>query len=167
MNKKGDMFQLLFLLIILFISTIVGLIFLGLTLEVTSLYNSTGMLEDTAIGTEANTLMETTAPYTTDYMIFFLFIGGIVGVCVSAIRTNFSPTIVMLFVFLLLITIFVAGGFVNIYQGFTDTEALSVAAGHLTLTNFIFSKYTPLIFAILGGLVMLLMWGKSGGDIIT
>ena len=142
-NKRGDMFQLLFLLIILFISAIVGLIFLGLTLEVTSLYNSTGMLDDTVIGSDANTLMQETAPYTTDYMIFFLFIGGIVGVCVSAIRTNFSPTIVMIFVFLLLITIFVAGGFVNIYQGFADTEALSSAAETLTLTNFIFSRYTP------------------------
>jgi len=166
-SKKGDMFQLLFLLIILFISAIVGLLFLGMTYGVFDTFSETGLLNETVVGQNAMNTLRGNAPYTTDYMVFFLFIGGIIGVCVSAIRTDFSPTLVILFIFLLLITIFVASGFVNIYSGFASAEALEETAGDLTLTGFIFSRYTPLLFAVLGGIIMLIMWSKQGGDIIT
>ena len=166
-DKRGDMFQLLFLLIILFISSIVGLLFLGMTLNVFDIYKETGLLNETIIGQKSMETLEGNAPYTTDYMIFFLFIGGIIGVCVSAIRTDFSPTLVMLFIFVLIITIFVASGFVNIYSGFAGTSALEEASGKMGITGFIFSRFTPLIFAILGGIIMIIMWSKSVGDIST
>ena len=166
-NKKGDMFQLLLLLIILFIAAIVGLIFLALSQEVTQAYDESGLLNGTAIGQDANNMMRDTAPYTTDYMILFLFLGGTTGLVISAIRTNFSPTIIFLFILLMLMSIFVASGFVNIYRGFADTEVLSEYADKLTFTNFLFSKYLPLITCVLGAMIMMIMWGKSGGDIIT
>jgi len=166
-SKKGAMFQLLFLLIILFISAIVGLLFLTFTYKITESYEETGILNSTVIGTESNELIRNTAPYTTDYAIFFLFIGGIIGVCISAVRTNFSPVLIILFLFLLIITIFVASGFVNIYSGFAETGVMEESSEDLTITSFIFSRYTPLIFACLGGLIMVIMWSKTGGDIVT
>jgi hypothetical protein len=35
----------------------------------------------------------------------------------------------------------------------------------MPLTNILFSKYTPLIFTVIGAIVLIFMYGKSGGDI--
>jgi len=167
MNKKADVFQLIVLLVILFVAAITGILFLKLGNEVTGIYEDTGMLDDTAIGQEYNEMMQETAPKTTDYMIFMLFFGGTIALMISASRTQFSPTIFFIFILFLIITIFIASGMVNIYSGFAEQTALTKESGQLTLTGFLFSKYTPLVMAVLGGLIMLIMWGRSGGDIIT
>lgn len=167
MNKKADIFQLIFLLIILFIAAIVGILFLKLGNEVTGVYEDSGLLDNTAIGTKFNEMMQATAPETTDYMIFFIFFGGVIALLISASRTNFSPTIFFLFLLFLLITIFVASGMVNIYSGFAQQATLVNEAGQLQLTGFLFSKYTPLLMTVIGGLIMLIMWGKSGGDVLV
>ena len=167
MNKRGDVFQLIVLLIILFIAAVVGLLFLTLSNEVTTAYEDLGILNDTAIGQQYNDMMQDTAPKTTDYMIFMLFAGGVIGLLISASRTNFSPTIFFMFFLLLIITIFVASGMVNIYSGFAEQATLVDSANQLQLTGFLFSKYTPLLITVIGGLIMLIMWSKTGGDIIT
>jgi hypothetical protein len=165
MNKQGDIFQLTALLVILFIVAIVGLLFLSLSMRVLNSYEDSGILEDTAIGQESNDLLTETAPKTTDYMVFLLFSGMVIGLLISASRTQYSPGVFFLFVLLLIITIFIASGMVNIYSGFANLDSLAESSAELSLTNFIFSKYTPLIMTVIGGLIMLIMWGKQGSDI--
>jgi hypothetical protein len=166
MKKKADVFQLIILILILFIAAVVGILFLKLDNTITNFYETSGLLNSTAIGTQYNEMMQDTAPKTTDYMIFMLFCGGVIGLLISSAKTNFSPTIFFLFMLLLVITIFIASGMVNIYSGFTQQITLTNEANQLTLTGFIFSKYTPLIMTVLGGLIMLVMWSKSGQEII-
>ena len=166
-NKKGDVFQLIVLLLISFIAAIVGLLFLTLSNKVTQTYEDLGLLNNTAIGQQYNDMMQDTGPKSTDYMIFMLFCGGVIGLLISSAKTNFSPTIFFMFLLLLLITIFIASGMVNIYSGFAQQATLVDEAGQLVLTGFLFSRYTPLIMTIIGGLVMLIMWSKTGGDIMT
>jgi len=167
MNTKGDIFQLVVLLVILFVAAIVGILFLKMTNEVNFFWEESGMLDDTAVGQQFIDKMQQTAPKTVDYMIFMLFTGGVIALLISGARTSFSPTIFFMFLILLLITIFIASGMVNIYSGFTQQVTLTDEAGQLVLTGFIFSKYTPLLMTVIGGLIMLVMWSKSGGDIIT
>lgn|SRR3990167_3535493 len=167
MNKKGDVTQILFLLIILFITAILGILFWGLTDGVLQTQEDIGLFNDTVLAQQSIDKLQETAPRTTDYMVFFLFLGGIIGLMISAVRTNFSPTIMLLFVMYLIIAIFIASGLVNVYSGFAQSPVLSDSANDLIITNFIFSKYTPLIFAVLGTILMIIMWGKSGGDIVT
>lgn len=167
LNKKGDIFQLIVLLIVLFVAAIVGILFLAMSNEVTQAYEDTGLLNDTAIGQQYNDMMQDTAPKSTDYMIFMLFCGGVIGLMISASKTNFSPTIFFLFLLLLVITIFISSGMVNIYSGFAQQATLVDEANQLVLTGFLFSKYTPLIMTVLGGIIMLIMWSKTGGDIVT
>jgi len=166
-NKKADIFQLIVLLVILFIAAITGILFLALSNQVTQTYEDTGLLNDTAIGQEFNDMMQDTGPKSTDYMVFMLFCGGVIGLMISASKTNFSPTIFFLFLLLLIITIFIASGMVNIYSGFAQQATLVNEANQLVLTGFLFSKYTPLLITVLGGILMLIMWSKTGGDIIT
>jgi hypothetical protein len=166
-NKKADIFQLVVLLIILFIAAVVGLLFNTMSNKVTQIYEDTGLLNGTAIGQQYNDMMQDTGPKSTDYMIFMLFCGGVIGLMISASKTSFSPTVFFLFLMLLIITIFVASGLVNIYSGFAQQDMLVDSANQLVLTGFIFSKYTPLIFTVVGGIIMLLMWSRTGNDIIV
>lgn len=167
MNKKGDITQLPVVLVILFISAIVGILFLGMTLKVTDFWKESGLLNQSEIGMNSNQLIHDTSPPTVDYMIFFLFLGSTIGVTISAVRTNFTPTVMFIFFILLIITILIASGLVNIYSGFTQAEGLIEAGQQMPLTGFVFSRYTPLMMAVMGGFIMLIMWAKSGGEIVN
>jgi len=166
-QKKGDVFQVLFMLVLIFIVAIVGLLCLVLTTRVNEFWDESGLLNETETGTKAIETMQETAPRTTDYAVFFLFLGMNIGIIVAAVRTNFSAVIIFLFILLTLIAIMGAAGVVNMYQGLAQQGSIIDVSGKLNLTNFIFSKYLPLIISIICALVMLIMYGKSGGDIIS
>ena len=164
-NKKGDVFQVLFMMVILLVVSIVGLICLVITTNINDYWDSSGLLNETAVGMKAIDTLQDTAPKTTDYAILFIFLGMNIGVMIAAIRTNFTALTVLLFIFLTLIAIVMAAGMVNIYQGIAQTESIIAISSQLTFANFIFSKYFPLIINAVCALIMLLMYGKSGGDI--
>ena len=166
-QKKGDIFQILIVLIIIFVVALIGFITLTLTTRVNTFWDDSGLLNDTAVGTEAINKLQDTAPRTTDYAILFLFLGMNIGVVISAVRTNFTPVTIVLFIFLTLISIIVAAGMVNMYQGLAQTPSVADIGESLTFTGFLFSKYLPLLITIISAFVMLIMYGKSGGDIIS
>ena len=165
-QKKGDIFQILIVLIIIFALALVGFLTLGITTGVNDFWDESGLLNDTETGTLAIDRMQDTAPRTTDYAILFLFLGMNIGVVISAVRTNFTPVTIILFIFLTLISIMVSAGMVNMYQGLAQTASVIDIGESLTFTGFLFSKYLPLIITIISAFVMLIMYGKSGGDII-
>jgi ammonia channel protein AmtB len=167
MNKKADVFQMLFLIVILFIVAFVGILFLTLSWNVQDFFDTSGLLGQNTTAQEANMILKQSGPNTTDYMVFFLFIAMNIGLVVSAARTNFSPMIVFLFILLTLIAVFVAAGFVNIYHGFSGAPLINDVSGKLVLTNLIFSRFFPLIVCALSALIMMIMYGKSGSDIVT
>jgi uncharacterized membrane protein YidH (DUF202 family) len=122
------------------------------------------MLNETVVGTNAINQLQDTAPKTTDYAILFLFIGLNIGILISAIKTNFHPATIILFIFLVLIAIMVSAGMVNMYQGLAQTPSVADVGATLPFTNFLFSKYLPLIITVISAFVLILMYGKSGGD---
>ena len=166
-QKKGDIFQVLFMLVIILIVAIVGLICLVLTTRVNEFWDDSGLLNDTQVATDAIDTMQDTAPRTTDYAVLFLFLGLNIGIMVAAVRTNFSAVIIFMFILLTLIAIMFAAGSVNLYQGLAQQSSISDVSSNLTATNFIFSKYLPLVTSMICAMIMLIMYGKSGGDIVT
>jgi hypothetical protein len=166
-QKKGDVFQVIFMVALLLAIAIVGFITLTITTRVNEYWDSSGLLNETAVGTHAIDVMQDTAPKTTDYAIFFMFIGMNIGIIVAAVRTNFSATIIFLFILLTLIAIMFAAGAVNLYQGLAQQPSVIDVGNQLTLTNFIFSKYLPLIISMVCAFIMLLIWGKGGDSIVT
>ncbi len=165
-QKKGDIFQILIVLIILFIAALVGFLCLTLTTRVNTFWDNSGMLNDSSTATHAIDQMQDTAPKTTDYAILFLFLGLNIGVIISAVRTNFSPITIILFIFLVFIAIMVAAGMVNMYQGLAQTPSVSDIGESLPLTGFLFSKYLPLMITIISAFVLILMYGKGGDSMI-
>lgn len=165
-TKRGAIFQIMFLMIIIFITAIVGLLFYTLSFEITKTYDQSGIFDNTPIAKEKNLYMQSVARYTTDETVLFLFIAMIIALIIAAAKTKFSPLVIFLFILVLLIAILNASGMVNIYQGLATSPVLSETSGHLTFTNIIFGKYLPLIICVLGALIMIIMYSKSGGDII-
>lgn len=166
-QRKGDVFQVLFMLVLLIAIAIVGLICLVISTRINGFWDSSGLLNNSVPGTQSIDKLQDTSPKTTDYAIFFTFLGMNIGVLVAAVRTNFSATIVFLFILLTLIAIMMAAGIVNIYQGLAQQPSIIDVSDDLTLTNFLFSRYLPLIISIICAGVMLVMWGKSGADIVA
>lgn len=167
LGRKGDIFQLPVVLVIVFIAALVGLLFLTMTFKVNQFWDSSGLLNSSAEAIHATDKMQTVAPLYTDYMVFFLFLGANLGLVISAVRTRFSPTLIFFFILILLITIFIASGLVNVYSGFANAPVTSEVSGDLILTNWVFSRYTPLTMTVIGGIIMLIMWGRQGADIVT
>jgi hypothetical protein len=163
-QKKGEIFQIFIFLIIILVCAIVGLLCLTMTTKINRYWIDSGTLNSTQIGISAIEKIQDTAPKTTDYAILFLFIGMNIGLLIGAVRTNFSPLTIILFIFLVFIAIFVAAGMVNMYQGLA--QAQGVESGDLHFTNFLFSKYLPLIVCVLSALIMIIMYSKQGGEII-
>lgn len=166
-KRKGDIFQILIVLIIIFVLALIGFLTLTVSTRVNQFWDSSGLLNSTEVGTNAIDTIQDTAPRTTDYAILFAFLGMNIGVVIAAVRTRFSPTTIILFIFLTLISIMISAGMVNMYQGLAQTPSVSDIGEGLNFTNFLFSKYLPLIITILSALVMLIMYGKQGGDIIS
>lgn len=167
-DKKGDIFQIFFVLIILFIMGILGLLIGKMSYEFTNAYKlpiSQNIFND-SVASDANQLIQSSAIPTMDFFIFLFFLGSNIGLIVAAIRVKYSPTIIFLFILLLLIEIFVASGMVNIYQGFHNEASLAPIPSMFVLTNLIFSKYMPLIFSVIGAVVLIFMYSKSGDQIV-
>ena len=166
-QKKGDVTQILVVLIIIFVLALVGFLTLTLTTRVNDFWEDSGMLNESATAQKAIDQMQDTAPKTTDYAIFLSFLGMNIGVIIAAVRTRFSPVTIILFIFLTMISIMIAAGMVNMYQGLAQTASVADIGESLGLTGFIFSKYLPLVITILSAFTMLIMYGRQGGDIIS
>lgn len=161
-NKKGDLFQIIFVLIILLIIAILGLLVGKLSYEITDAYKDPLLgIANNSAASESNQLIQDMTPPLLDFFVFFFFLGSNVGLVVGAIRTKYSKSMLFLFILVLLIEILAASGFVNIYQGFQNEPSLSPIPEQMNLTNIIFSKYTPLIFSVIGAIVLIFMYGKN------
>lgn len=162
-NKKGDVFQVFFMLVIIFIVAIIALISL-----VWSHHVNNALLNITSENTTAYIAVEkisTQTPTILDDLVFFLFLGMTIGIFIGAVRTNFSAIMIFLFILEILLAILVASGLVNIYHGFTQAPGIVELSSNLTLTNLVFSRYTPLFICIISAVSLILMYSKSGGDI--
>ena len=165
-NKRGDAFQIIFVLIFLFIIALVGLIFFKLSWEVTGAFQDLKEINDSKIAKEVLSTHKKSLPHIFDELMLFMFLGLTIALIIAAVRTDFSPMVIFLFLILLILTVLNAAAFVNIYQGLAQDPSLIGVSSKLTFTNIIFSRYTPLFFAVLGAVIIILMYGKSGSDIL-
>jgi hypothetical protein len=161
-TKKGDIFQITFVIIIVLVMAILGLLVGKLSHEVTEQYkNPIFGLNNTDKGMQSNQLIQTMSIPLMDFFIFFFFLGANIGLIVSAIKTKYSPTIIFLFILLLLIEILLASGVVNLYQGFSGEDSLAPVPSQMVLTNLLLSKYFPLIITVMGAIVLIFMYSKQ------
>lgn len=164
--KRGGIFSLTYLIAFIFVVAVLALFFFKLSWEVTGAYKDIDGFNDTVYAKDINSRVQNMSPMVHDYLILFLFLGSVIGLMVSAVRTDFSAVVIGLFILLMIITIFISSGLVNIYQGFANAEGLSDISGKMTFTNILFSKYLPLMIMVISAFILMIMYGKTGGSII-
>lgn len=112
-KKKGDMFQVIVMLAILLAVAMVGMLTFVMTTKVNQYWDDSGLLNESEKGTDAINTLQAISPRMTDYAIFFLFLGMNIGITIAAIRTNYNPATIMIFIFLLFLASSVASTQVN------------------------------------------------------
>ena len=165
MNKKGDVFQIFFIMIILFCIALIGLLFGVLAYRFSGALGESSLFNDAPLAQSANELTKTMSWSVGEEFIFFFFFGANIALIIAAARTRFSPVVIFLFILLVLMAILVASGFVNIYSTFADEPSIADYTVHKTITNLIFSKYFPIMISIISAIILVIMYGKSGNEI--
>lgn len=164
-DKRGDIFQLPYLIVLILAIAIIGLIIGFLAWKITQAYGDMQQIQDVETARLANEKIGAITPNVIDWTILFFFLFGTMGLVIGAVRTNFSIIMVGLFIILLLLSIYIASQSANIYQGLAQDPTIQPFSQQLTFTNILFSKFTPMIIVIIGGFLLIVMYGKSGGSI--
>lgn len=164
-DKRGDIFQLPYLIVLVLVLGLLGLFIGYISWNVTEAYKDIDAINNTSYAKQANENFGNAVPSIVDTFVLLFFLGATIGLMVAAVRTNFSVVIMGLFLILLILAIFIASGAANIYQGFAQDSSLSVFSDRLTFTNILFSRYTPLIITLIGAALLIIMYGKSGSNI--
>jgi hypothetical protein len=159
-NKKGDLPSLLIVGVVLFFAFSVISIFFSHTLVETieELKDSDQFSENTEdIMTD---VQDKTIPLM-DFTMMFFFFSAVIGMIVSAVYVRTSPVMVAVFILLLIITIIIAGQFVNLYDEIKQTPEISSTSSGFTKTNMILGKAFPALILIAGVLVLIVLYSKS------
>lgn len=165
-DKRGDVFQIIFLFAFITVVAILGLFFGFLSWKISGAYADMKQINDTQTAREANQRVYNSVPFIDDTFILFFFLFGVIGLLVAAARTEFNIIVMGLFIVLLFIAIFLASMETNLYRGLADDPSISDYSSQLTFKNVLFSKYMPLIVVLIGLLILLIMYGKAGGNIV-
>lgn len=163
-DKRGNVLSMIIILVFLIAISIVALITTTLSKKATQKFDELGIYEENSSAQIANDKLDTLAPRLADELVFFFYIGLNIGLVVASVKTNFSPIVLIIFIMLLVFAIILAAGFTNIYQQFAQSDSFSEYSQELSLTNIIWSQYTPLIICVLAGITMIIMYGRNNGS---
>ncbi|MFW9873022.1 MAG: hypothetical protein ACFFG0_07985 [Candidatus Thorarchaeota archaeon] len=163
MNNRG-VFQIIYVVVFLLLVALISLMFFKMNNTFKDEFLSFEEINNTEYARESIQSVGSQMPYVHDELVLFFFIASVISLIVSAVKTNFNPVVIGLFFILFLLSIFIAAGAVNIYQGMAQSEDLINESGKLIFTNVLFSKFFPLIIMAIGTIVLIIMWGKVGGQ---
>lgn len=164
-DKRGDIAQLPLLVVLLLVIALVGLIVGFIAYKITDAWKSTPDINNSVLAKNANENFHETIPTITDTAVLIAFLGFTIALCVAAVRTNFNIVVLGLFFILLLLSVFIAAGAANIYHGFAASTEIEGFSVKLVFSQILFSKYTPLIIVLIGAVLLIIMYGKSGSNI--
>lgn len=164
-NKRGDVLQLFTMIVILLVVSLLGLFMMFMSWKFTGELQKNEMIEANANAKYTNDLLHLQIPYINDETNLFFFLAMTIGLVLAAVRTDFNPVVIFIFILLLFLAIFLAAQSTNMYRAFADDPVMLEYSSKLTFTNVLFSKYTPLIITLIGAMLIIIMYGKSGSNI--
>jgi len=158
-NKQGDFQSIMILIAIIFVIAIVAIIFSKVFLMITSELKTQPEFSNTTIDT-IEVVEDKTIPLL-DFLIFFSLIALMVGLIISSIYINVHPAVIMIFIIALVLAIFLGGQIANIYSEITTDAELSATSSQFDFTNAILGQHLPIIIAVIGTIVIIILYGKS------
>jgi len=164
-NKKGSVLDLIFVGIFCLAFAFAVMVGFKVTTELNSAFQASDIVP--AEGKAASTSLLGEFSTTMDYSFLFLIVGLSVGVLILAAMVRVHPIFIVLYIIGLLIVIFLAGIFSNIYQGLAEDVEFTALADQLLFVDKIMT-FLPWFVAIAGTLLAIIMYksyqdGMEGG----
>jgi len=164
MNKRGDFTSMVIMIAVVIALAIAVIIFSKVFLMVTG-----ELKTSTTINFDNTTLaiiegVETKTIPLLDFFIFFSLVSLMIGLIISSIYIDVHPAVTVIFIVALIIGIFLAGIFSNVFYEISNEPELLSTASQFTMTNIILGKYFPLIILVIGVIVIVILYGKSKGQ---
>ena len=99
-----------------------------------------------------------------DFFIFFSLVALMIGMIIGALYMDVHPAITIILVVVLIVGIFMAGVFSNIFYEVTNEPELVSTASQFTMTNLILGEHFPIIILVIGVIVIVILYAKSKGQ---
>jgi len=161
MNKKGDIQSIIVAIVMVFIGAILVIIFSKGFLEIVDELQVEAQFSNNTNAMEGLAVVEDNTIHWLDFAVFFVLVSLILGLIISSLFIDVHPAIAIIFFIVLIVAVFLAGQFANIYAEITQDSELIDTSSHFTMTNLILGNKFPLIVLVTGIIVILILYGKS------
>tara|TARA_R100001530_G_scaffold125792_2_gene94409 strand:- start:167 stop:670 length:504 start_codon:yes stop_codon:yes gene_type:complete len=160
MNKKGNVPDLIYIIVILFslgVTIIIAANFYGQYTDSISSNPAFNNSANTKVQTDANLMLSSL-----DYIFIFFFIGLIIATIVLGFQIKTHPIFFFISLMLLIVVTILAGTMSNVYEQFTTntTTSIQTTASSYTAMNFLFN-HLPLFIAFVGVVIMVIFYAKD------
>lgn len=165
LNKRGAIWDTIFIAVMLFIGAILTLILLWTMNTVSDVtYGELRQIESEIEGDQnvSGILPKMSASFdaTLDFVFLGLLLALLAGGLVASFIVDFHPVFVIFFIIILAIALVVAVPLSNSWMEFTDSGQFTNQTGNLTATDHIMSNL-PLYLAAIGFLMIIVMYAKT------
>ena len=164
MNKRGDFTSMIIMIAVVIALAIAVIIFSKVFLMVTGELKTSSDINfdnDTIAIIE---VVETKTIPLLDFFIFFSLVALMIGLIISSIYIDVHPAVTVIFIVALIVGIFLAGVFSNVFYDVTNEPELVDTAAQFTMTNLILGSHFPIIILVIGIIVIVILYGKSKGQ---
>jgi|7_EtaG_2_1085326.scaffolds.fasta_scaffold00845_21 hypothetical protein len=160
MNKKGNVPDLIYILVILFslgITIIIASMFYGQYTDSIALNPAFNNTVNTNVEASAETMLAAW-----DYLFIFIFIGLVISTIVLGFRIQTHPVFFFISLILLIVVTILAGSLSNVYEQFTTgtNSEIATTAATYTAMNFLFA-HLPLFLCFIGVVIMVIFYAKD------
>ncbi len=162
-NKKGDVTDMLVLIVVVFILAIGLFIFAFIIPQIGSGLNDAG-LNGTTEGASAITSLSNFGTITIQRGFFLLFVGLIISTMVTSFFARTHPIFLFLYIMILGITVFLGIYLGRAYQDLTEISVFADTLASQTLINIVMNNIITIVIAV-GALSMIIVFAKfsTGG----
>ena len=159
-NKKGSVLDLIFIGIFCLAFAFAILIGFKITTEFNTVIQANADIPTEAKTASTSLLGEYSGSL--DYGFLFFTVGLGIGVLILAALVRVHPIFIVLYVIGLVMVIFFAGIFSNVYQAIADTTEFTTLSSQLLFVDKVMT-FLPLFVAVVGTLLCIIMY-KSYSD---
>lgn len=154
---KGSVFDLLIIIIMVFVFAIIAILSL-------TVINSAETALEPILDTEAQYQITRGVTFlqNLDYAIVFLLFGSFVAVVIGSYIIDSHPIFLVISFLFLVFIILIGAQVTNIYVEFTQATPLVEAAAEFPLTLYTFQNL-PLIAGVFGFIILIVLYAKDRG----
>jgi len=160
-NKKGDVQSLIIAIVIVMALALGAIIFSKVFTEITTEFQDEDKFSNRTIE-NIESVEEKTIPLL-DFFIFFTLLSLMIGLIISSIYIDVHPALVIIFLIGIVVAVFLAGLFTNVFSEISAEPELEATAEEFTYTNLILGNHFPIIILVLGIIIVIILYGKSRG----